>query len=356
MFKKSIILIICITICNICYAELPCLNKTEIKNYSFNIHSKPYHFTTYRCDDENGEFLKPTILEVKSDDMDYQFKNLIGLFEEVDIKFINWMNKPTFFYSGTRTHNTEAYIPITIRDSNLTADCVYVRRRLINLMKTQYSYCIKRQTLNSGDSLYKFLISFSPESINSYAYFPHTDESLSYKDFDVLVAKMGDINFYQRYQSIEDYDLDKYTVIMANKDKQYHFNNVEVFQRMVSSNSLQFPYMIGLDILDSSGHFTFYDMKKLSALLDKSTKKRDIHSYIQLAKVQLYEQPDFQYPTDNYLKRNNFVKILDIERDENKIGEIEDKNKELLWFKVSYHSKKNGEIINWIPWNSFRDW
>ncbi|OCG61220.1 hypothetical protein [Gilliamella sp. Nev3-1] len=115
--------------------------------------------------------------------------------------------------------------------------------------------------------------------------------------------------------------------------------------------------MIGLDILNSNGNFTFYDMDSLSDILDNSTEKSDIHSYIQLEKVQLYEQPDFQYPTYNYLKRNDFVKILDVELDNEKLKKTNlyeiYKIRKLLWFKVSYQSEKYGEIINWVPWNAF---
>jgi hypothetical protein len=354
---KKIILILCISISAICNAKEHCSNKIEAKNYSFEINSKSYNFISYRCDDENNEFSKPAILEVKGDNVDYQLENLIGSYHSLDVQFANWNNQPALFYKHATTNNIQGYIPITIQNNRLTIDCSYVKRRLINLMETRYSYCTERKQINNIKDLNGSLALFDPRQLNSYSYFPHTDESLLHKNFDVFVGKVGDISFYQHYQSIKDYDLDKYTVIIANKDKQYHFKNIEVFQRIKELGEFEYQHMIGLDILNSNGNFTFYDMDRLSDILDNSTEKSDIHSYIQLEKVQLYEQPDFQYPTYNYLKRNDFVKILDVELDNEKLKKTNlyeiYKMRKLLWFKVSYQSEKYGEIINWVPWNAF---
>ncbi|OCG61218.1 hypothetical protein [Gilliamella sp. Nev3-1] len=229
---KKIILILCISISAICNAKEHCSNKIEAKNYSFEINSKSYNFISYRCDDENNEFSKPAILEVKGDNVDYQLENLIGSYHSLDVQFANWNNQPALFYKHATTNNIQGYIPITIQNNRLTIDCSYVKRRLINLMETRYSYCTERKQINNIKDLNGSLALFDPRQLNSYSYFPHTDESLLHKNFDVFVGKVGDISFYQHYQSIKDYDLDKYTVIIANKDKQYHFKNVEVFKRI----------------------------------------------------------------------------------------------------------------------------
>ncbi|OTQ34570.1 hypothetical protein B6D20_06480, partial [Gilliamella apicola] len=90
----------------------------------------------------------------------------------------------------------------------------------------------------------------------------------------------------------------------------------------------------------------FYNKKALSALLNKSTIKRNITSYIQYnEKTKLYNKPSNRSATDMYLVQHDSVTILD---------EILYKGNSLVtWYKISYNSKKHGKIIKWIKGNAF---
>ena len=103
---------------------------------------------------------------------------------------------------------------------------------------------------------------------------------------------------------------------------------------------------IGLDIVDSKGNIKFYNKKALSALLNKSTIKRNITSYIQYdEKTKLYNKPSHRSATDMYLVQHDSVTILD---------EILHKsNRYVDWYKISYNSEKHGKIIKWIEGNAF---
>ena len=132
---------------------------------------------------------------------------------------------------------------------------------------------------------------------------------------------------------------------MVNKEKEYRFKpEDEVYQRIVDRSGSQ--AIIGLDIVDSKGNIKFYNKKALSALLNKSTIKRNITSYIQYnEKTKLYNKPSHRSATDMYLVQHDSVTILD---------EILYKGNSLVtWYKISYNSKKHGKIIKWIKGNAF---
>ncbi|WP_218056050.1 hypothetical protein, partial [Gilliamella sp. wkB108] len=91
----------------------------------------------------------------------------------------------------------------------------------------------------------------------------------------------------------------------------------------------------------------------LAKRLNKSTIKKNIKSYIQHEKVPLYDEPNDSHPTDMYLVKNDFVKILDViwNKEELKRSEYPD-----IWFKVSYKSKGQGEMVKWINGKAFTIW
>ncbi|OCG25104.1 hypothetical protein A9G22_02970 [Gilliamella sp. App2-1] len=169
--------------------------------------------------------------------------------------------------------------------------------------------------------------------------FQKTNTFLADKEFDVFVGKIDDISFYRRYASY-----DNYTLIMANKKKEYRFKTSQIYQRMAKVRSKGF---IGLDIIDSKGNITFYGKKALLALLNKSTIKPSIKSYIQQEKISFYDSTNGRF-SDMYLLQNDLVKILDVFWNKESSSDV--------WFKVSYSSKKHGEIIKWIRGNAFNNW
>ncbi|WP_141674381.1 hypothetical protein, partial [Gilliamella sp. wkB108] len=68
----------------------------------------------------------------------------------VYINFFRWNNKPAFYYSNTASDETEAYMPIMIKNNNLMVDCIYVNQQLKNYMATSHSYCGKPQIVADG--------------------------------------------------------------------------------------------------------------------------------------------------------------------------------------------------------------
>ena len=221
-------------------------------------------------------------------------------------------------------------------------------------MKFNYSYCGNLQIVEDGFGdvevgFDKLIRDFYLEAIYYFSDFAKNKESLQYKKFDVFIGKIDGISFYRRYSSIKDYELNKYTIVMVNKEKEYRFKpEDEVYQRIVDRSGSQ--AFIGLDIVDSKGNIKFYNKKALSALLNKSTIKRNIKSYIQNKHTQLYNQPNDNSATDMYLLPHDFVIILDEIWNKDNVK----KKKYLdIWYKISYHSKKHGKIIKWIKEESF---
>ena len=351
--KKILLLLLLITISTVCHAEEPCTNKTFVENYQFNINSQPYKFTSYLCEDKNKDedddvFLTPGILEIHGKNFNKTLKNVIGLAGRNGIMFWEWNNKPEFFYYIISSEYTEADIPIIIKDNNLMVDCIYINKSFKNSMKFNYSYCGNLQIVEDGfgdKGFDKLIRDFYLEAIYYFSDFAKNKESLQYKKFDIFIGKIDDISFYRRYSSIKDYELNKYTVVIANKEKEYQFKpEDEVYQRIVDRSGSQ--AFIGLDIVDSKGNIKFYNKKALSALLNKSTIKRNITSYIQYdEKTKLYNKPSNRSATDMYLVQHDSVTILD---------EILHKsNRYVDWYKISYNSEKHGKIIKWIEGDSF---
>ncbi|WP_218776611.1 hypothetical protein, partial [Gilliamella apicola] len=233
-------------------------------------------------------------------------------------------------------------------DNNLMVNCIYINKSLENSIELNYSHCGNLQIIEDGfgdEGFDKLLRDFYLEAIYYFSNFTENKESLQYKKFDVFIGKIDGISFYRRYSSIKDYKLNKYTVVMVNKEKEYRFKpEDEVYQRIVERSGSQ--AFIGLDIVDSKGNIKFYNKKTLSALLNKSTIKRNITSYIQYdEKTKLYNKPSDRSATDMYLVQHDSVTILD---------EILYKGNSLVtWYKISYNSKKHGKIIKWIKGNAF---
>ncbi|WP_141674397.1 hypothetical protein, partial [Gilliamella sp. wkB108] len=142
--QKIILLIFTLIISTVCYAKQPCSNKTSVRNYHFNLKAQSYKFTSYYCDEKESEvFIKPGILEVHGKNINKSLKNVIGIRGMVYINFFRWNNKPAFYYSNTASDETEAYMPIMIKNNNLMVDCIYVNQQLKNYMATSHSYCGK---------------------------------------------------------------------------------------------------------------------------------------------------------------------------------------------------------------------
>ena len=347
------LLLLLIIISTVCHAKEPCSNKTFVENYQFNINTQPYKFTSYLCEDKNKDeddddvFLTPGILEIHGQNFNKTFKNVIGMAGHRASMFTQWndKHKPVFFYS---LKDTIAHIPIIIKDNNLMVNCIYINKSLENSIELNYSYCGNFQIIEDGfgdEGFDKLLRDFYLEAIYYFSNFTENKESLQYKKFDVFIGKIDGISFYRRYSSIKDYKLNKYTVVIANKEKEYRFKpEDEVYQRIVDRSGSQ--AFIGLDIVDSKGNIKFYNKKALSALLNKSTIKRNITSYIQYdEKTKLYNKPSNRSATDMYLVQHDSVTILD---------EILYKGNSLVtWYKISYNSKKHGKIIKWIKGNAF---
>ena len=350
------LLLLLITISTVCHAKEPCTNKTFVENYQFNINSQPYKFTSYLCEDKNKDededdaiFSTPGILEIHSKNFNKTYKNVIGIAGHRGIIFSQWndKHKPVFFYS---LKYTTAYIPIIIKDNNIMIKCSYIELTLRTGIKANYSYCGDLQIVDDGFGevgigFDKLIRDFYLESTYYFSNFTENKESLQYKKFDVFIGKIDDISFYRRYSSIKDYELNKYTIVIVNKEKEYRFKpEDEVYQRIVDRSGSQ--TFIGLDIVDSKGNIKFYNKKALSALLNKSTIKRNITSYIQYdEKTKLYNKPSHRSATDMYLVQHDSVTILD---------EILYKGNSLVtWYKISYNSKKHGKIIKWIKGNAF---
>ena len=352
--KKILLLLLLITISTLCHAKEPCSNKTFVENYQFNINTQPYKFTSYLCEDKNKDedededvFLTPGILEIHGQNFNKTFKNVIGMAGHRASMFTQWndKHKPVFFYS---LKDTIAHIPIIIKDNNLMVNCIYINKSLENSIELNYSYCGNLQIIEDGfgdEGFDKLLRDFYLEAIYYFSNFTENKESLQYKKFDVFIGKIDGISFYRRYSSIKDYELNKYTIVIVNKEKEYRFKpEDEVYQRIVERSGSQ--AFIGLDIVDSKGNIKFYNKKALSALLNKSTIKRNITSYIQYdEKTKLYNKPSNRSATDMYLVQHDSVTILD---------EILYKGNSLVtWYKISYNSKKHGKIIKWIKGNAF---
>ncbi|MFQ1012389.1 hypothetical protein ACFX2U_05940 [Gilliamella apicola] len=350
--KKMFLLLLLITISTVCHAKEPCTNKTSIENYQFNINTQPYKFTSYYCEDKNKDeddtiFSKPGILEIHSKNFNKTYKNVVGIAGQRGIIFSQWndKHKPVFFYS---IKYTTAYIPIIIKDNNIMINCSYIELTLRTGIEANYSYCGDLQIVEDGfgdEGFEKFIPDFYLEPTYYFSNFTENKESLQYKKFDVFIGKIDGISFYRRYSSIKDYELNKYTIVIVNKEKEYRFKpEDEVYQRIVDRSGSQ--TFIGLDIVDSKGNIKFYNKKALSALLNKSTIKRNITSYIQYdEKTKLYNKPSNRSATDMYLVQHDSVTILD---------EILNKSNGYVdWYKISYNSKKHGKIIKWIKGNAF---
>ncbi|WP_143423452.1 hypothetical protein [Gilliamella apicola] len=350
--KKMFLLLLLITTSMVCHAKEPCTNKTFVENYQFNINSQPYKFTSYLCEDKDEDedddvFLTPGILEVHGKNFNKTYKNVIGMAGHRASMFTQWndKHKPVFFYS---LKDIIAHIPIIIKDNNLMVNCIYINKSLENSIELNYSHCGNLQIIEDGfgeEGFDKLLRDFYLEAIYYFSNFTENKESLQYKKFDVFIGKIDGISFYRRYSSIKDYKLNKYTVVMVNKEKEYRFKpEDEVYQRIVDRSGSQ--AIIGLDIVDSKGNIKFYNKKALSALLNKSTIKRNITSYIQYnEKTKLYNKPSNRSATDMYLVQHDSVTILD---------EILNKSNGYVdWYKISYNSEKHGKIIKWIKEESF---
>ena len=354
--KKILLLLLVITISTVCHAKEPCINRTSIENYQFNINSQPYKFTSYLCEDKDEDeddaiFFKPGILEIHGKNFNKTYKNVIGMAGHRGIIFSQWndKHKPVFFYS---IKYTTAYIPIIIKDNNIMIKCSYIELTLRTGIEANYSYCGDLQIVEDGfgdEGFEKFIPDFYLYPAYYNLYFSKDKESLQYKEFDGFIGKIDDISFYRRYSSIKDFKSNKYTVVMANKEKEYRFKSEdEIYQRMAGQTSP--GSFIGLDIVDSKGNIKFYNKKALSALLNKSTIKRNIKSYIQNKHTQLYNQPNDNSATDMYLLPHDFVIILDEIWNKDNVK----KKKYLdIWYKISYNSKKHGKIIKWIKEESF---
>ena len=340
----------------VCHAKEPCTNKTIVRDYQFNINTQPYKFTSYLCEDKNKDededddvFLTPGILEIHGKNFNKTYKNVIGMAGHRGIIFSQWndKHKPVFFYS---LKYTTAYIPIIIKDNNIMIKCSYIELTLRTGIKANYSYCGDLQIVDDGFGevgigFDKLIRDFYLESTYYFSNFTENKESLQYKKFDVFIGKIDGISFYRRYSSIKDYELNKYTIVIVNKEKEYRFKpEDEVYQRIVDRSGSQ--TFIGLDIVDSKGNIKFYNKKALSALLNKSTIKRNITSYIQYdEKTKLYNKPSNRSATDMYLVQHDSVTILD---------EILNKSNGYVdWYKISYNSEKHGKIIKWIEGDSF---
>ncbi len=350
------LLLLLITISTVCHAKEPCTNKTFVKNYQFNINSQPYKFTSYLCEDKDEDddvFLTPGILEIHGKNFNKTFKNVIGLAGYKTILFSQWndKHKPVFFYFiRSSEYDTVAYMPIIIKDNNVMINCIYINKNFKNSMGFNYSYCGNLQIVEDGFGdvevgFDKLIRDFYLELIYYFSDFAKNKESLQYKKFDVFIGKIDGISFYRRYSSIKDYELNKYTIVIVNKEKEYQFKpEDEVYQRIVDRSGSQ--AFIGLDIVDSKGNIKFYNKKALLTLLNKSTIKRNITSYIQYSeKTKLYNKPSNRSATDMYLVQHDSVTILD---------EILNKSNGFVdWYKISYNSEKHGKIVKWIEGDSF---
>ena len=359
--KKILLLLLLITISTVCHAKEPCTNKTSVRDYQFNINSQPYKFTSYLCEDKDEDededeaiFSKPGILEIHGKNFNKTFKNVIGIAGQRGIMLTQWndKHKPIFYYTLKSSEYTEAHIPIIIKDNNIMIKCSYIELTLSTRIEANYSYCGDLQIVKDGfgdEGFDNLLPDFYLYPAYYNLYFSEDKESLQYKEFDGFIGKIDDISFYRRYSSIKDFKSNKYAVVMANKEKEYRFKSEdEIYQRMAGQTSP--GSFIGLDIVDSKGNIKFYNKKALSALLNKSTIKRNIKSYIQNKHTQLYNQPNDNSATDMYLLPHDFVIILDEIWNKDNVK----KKKYLdIWFKISYHSKKHGKIIKWIKEESF---
>ncbi|WP_141674417.1 hypothetical protein, partial [Gilliamella sp. wkB108] len=239
--QKIILLIFTLIISTVCYAKQPCSHKTFVENYHFNLNTQSYKFTSYYCDEKESEvFIKPGILEVHGKNINKLYKNVIGIRSGIGVILSKWNNKPTFYYVSTPSDYTQAFIPIMIKDNNLMVDCIYINQHLKNYMETKYSYCGEPQIVADGfgdEGFENLFPDFYLYNVFYNIFFDETKESLSYKQFDVFIGQIDDISFYRRYSSIKNYGVNKYTLIMANKDYEYHFKKNQIFQRMASDKN-----------------------------------------------------------------------------------------------------------------------
>ena len=243
--KKILLLLLLITISTVCHAKEPCTNKTSVRDYQFNINSQPYKFTSYLCEDKDEDedddvFLTPGILEIQGKNFNKTFKNVIGMAGNRSILFTQWndKHKPVFYYSiRSSEYDTEVHFPIIIKDNNVMINCIYMSKSFKNSMKFNYSYCGNLQIVEDGfgdEGFDKLLRDFYLEAIYYFSDFAKNKESLQYKQFDVFIGKIDGISFYRRYSSIKDYELNKYTIVIVNKEKEYRFKpEDEVYQRIV---------------------------------------------------------------------------------------------------------------------------
>ncbi|OCG13468.1 hypothetical protein [Gilliamella apicola] len=236
--KKILLLLLLITIGTVCHAKEPCTNKTSVRDYQFNINTQPYKFISYFCEDKDEDdaiFFKPGILEIHGKNFNKTYKNVIGMAGHRGIIFSQWndKHKPVFFYS---IKYTTAYIPIIIKDNNIMIKCSYIELTLRTGIEANYSYCGDLQIVEDGfgdKGFEKFIPDFYLYPAYYNLYFSKDKESLQYKEFDGFIGKIDDISFYRRYSSIKDFKSNKYTVVMANKEKEYRFKSEdEIYQRM----------------------------------------------------------------------------------------------------------------------------
>ncbi|OTQ34568.1 hypothetical protein, partial [Gilliamella apicola] len=245
--KKMFLLLFVITISTVCHAKEPCTNKTSVRDYQFNINTQPYKFTSYLCedkdeDDDDAIFFKPGILEIHGKNFNKTYKNVIGMARHRGIIFSQWndKHKPVFFYS---IKYTTAYIPIIIKDNNIMIKCSYIELTLRTGIEANYSYCGDLQIVEDGfgdEGFEKFIPDFYLEPTYYFSNFTENEESLQYKKFDIFIGKIDGISFYRRYSSIKDYELNKYTIVIVNKEKEYRFKpEDEVYQRIVDRSGSQ---------------------------------------------------------------------------------------------------------------------
>lgn len=268
----------------VCRAEKSCTNKTSVKNLQFITNAKPYQFTSYFCEknDEDNFFSKPAILKIQAKDFNKSLKNVIGIEDMVHIGISEWHNKPALYYVNTEDY-IEAHVPIIIMDNNLMVDCIYINRRVKNFIVTNYSYCGDLQIIENdfGESgIWRLFPLFYLESTSYFKLFStKKNKNSKFNGFDAYNGNIDDISFYNRYSSLNDYILNKYTVVMENAEKEYRFKQSEIYQRI--AERFNPDSFIGLDIVDSRGNIVFYDKKALSTLLNKSTIRKNIKLYIQ---------------------------------------------------------------------------
>jgi len=324
----------------VCYASDNCINKELSEHHVFYQSNQRYDFSSYDCGYDNQKFTSPVVLKIKGNDLNVTLKNVIGHRGMIDIGISDWYHHPSlYFYSGSSTR-TEAYMTLVIENKAIFIDCIYVSSRLKNLLNAQYSFCGQQQLLVDGLDIEDLIPDFYLEPLFETTDYSVVEQHLSNQPFDILTGKFDDLSIYRRYLSQNDYMSEKYDVIISSKDKQHQFKNSNIYQRMANESDF-----IGLDVASESNDIVFYDKKSLLKLLNISTDKRNIQAYIQRDRATLYDEPNNKNLINMYLVKGDTVIILD-----EYLGGDND-----LWFKVSYKSKKLGEIVKWIKGNAFKN-